>query len=162
MDIRPADLKQLRTRNELGPTAGFATLCEEIDQLFEELALPGHITCVPQAPAGAMLMPPVELTEMPDHYDLAIELPGLERKDITVEFAGGVLAVTGEKRAQWGDQSGDCLISERSYGAFQRRFSLPQDVAPDQIVARYRHGVLTVTIGKDASAESRVRAIAVT
>jgi HSP20 family protein len=145
-----------------GPAAGFATLCDEIDQLFEGINLPDPTSAGPPSSGDLMLTPPVELKDAPDHYELALELPGLERKDITVEFASGVLSVAGEKRTQSEEQSGNCLISERSYGTFRRRFGLPQDVDPERIAARYRHGVLTVTIGKNAAAENRVRAIAVT
>lgn len=162
MDRHSTDMKPARTSDAHGPAAGFATLCDEIDQLFEDLALPGRITCVQNAPAEPVFTPPVEMKETADHYELAIELPGLESKDITVEFVSGVLSVAGQKRANGEDHSGDCLISERSYGAFHRSFSLPHDVAPDQIGAHYRQGVLTVTIGKKPAAESHLRNIAVT
>jgi HSP20 family protein len=145
-----------------GSVAGFASLCDEIDQLFEDIDLPDQAAAGPRADGAATLTPPVELKEMPDHYELAIELPGLERKDIRVELAGGVLVVAGEKHAQWEEKSGGCLMSERSYGAFRRRFSLPQDIDPDRIEAHYRHGVLKVSVGKDAAAQGRVRNIAVT
>jgi HSP20 family protein len=162
MDKQSTDMKSARGADEFGSVPGFASLCEEIDQLFEDLALPGRITCVQDAPAEPVLNPPVEMKETADHYELAIELPGLERKDITVEFAGGVLSVAGKKRANREDHSGDCLISERSYGAFHRSFSLPHDVAPDQIGALYRQGVLMLTIGKNSAAESHVHTIEVT
>lgn len=162
MDAQPKPMKPARPSEKPGSAAGFATLCEEIDQLFENLGMPDRISTIHKAPAGRVLTPPVELKETPDQYELAIELPGMERKDITVEFAAGVLSVVGEKRTQSDDQSGHRIISERSYGVFRRRFSLPQNVDPARIAARYRHGVLMVTIGKDAAAENRVRAIAVT
>lgn len=161
MNRQPPAMRPVRTADEHGPAAGFATLCEEIDQLFEDLALPGRIACVQPTHDGAMLAPPAALIEKPHHYELAIELPGLEREDITVELVGGVLTVAAEKRAQSEEHSGDCLMNERSYGALRRGFSLPQDIDPERIEALYRHGVLTVTIGKDAAA-SPVRAIAVT
>jgi HSP20 family protein len=151
----------VKAPSQYGSAAGFASLWEEIDQLFEDLDLPDQ-TAAPAATGGAaMLTPPVELKETPEHYELTIELPGLERKDIRVELAGGVLVVAGEKRAQWEEQSGGCLMSERSYGAFRRRFSLPQDIDPDQIEAHYRHGVLKVSVGKDAAAQGRVRVVEV-
>lgn len=153
--------KSAKASDARRPAAGFGTLCDEIDQFFEGIGLPDPTSVGPPSPSELMLTPPVELKEAPDRYELAMELPGLDRKEIAVEFAAGVLSVAGEKRTEAEEQSGNCLISERSYGAFRRSFSLPHDVDPEQIAARYRHGVLTVTIGKDATAESRVRAIAV-
>lgn len=162
MNSQTPAMRPVRISDARGQAAGFATLCEELDQLLEELALPGGTACVPQAPVGTGLAPPAELRETPDHYELTVELPGLERGEIMVEFVSGILSVAGEKRDRSQAQPGECLIGERSYGAFLRRFSLLQDVDPERIAASYRHGVLTVTIGKDAAAERCVRAIAVT
>ena len=111
--------------DEPGLAAGFASLCEEIDQLFDNLALRDRITNIHKAPAGRALTFPLEIKETPG-------------------------------------QSGHRIISQRSYGIFRRRFSLPPDVDPARIDARYRLGVLMVTIGKDAAARGRVHAIAVT
>ena len=154
-------MRPTRDADEHGPAAGFATLCEEIDQLFQDLALPGRITSVPPPFDGAMLVPPAALVENPHHYELAVELPGLECEDIMVELAGVVLTVAAEKRPQSKEQSGDCLMNERRYGELCRRFSLPQDIDPDRIEARYHHGLLKVSVGRDAAAESRVRTITV-
>ena len=70
-------------------------------------------------------------------------MPGLEDKDVQVEFANGVLIIKGEKRAENEDK--DRLFSERYYGRFERRIPI-DDVAEDKITAAFKNGLLTVTL----------------
>lgn len=151
----------MRPSQDQGMSTMFGRLRGEIDHLFDDLAMPGPMRRVFQQTNGAEFSPLVELTDKKDHYELATELPGLEDKDINVEFGDGILSISGEKRAESQKKSGDCLISERSYGAFERRLTLPSDVDPEKIEAKYRHGVLKLVIGKDKQAASRVRKIPV-
>jgi HSP20 family protein len=146
---------------EHGLSAVFGRLRHEIDQLFDDFTMPGQMRRLLLLPDGANFSPAVDLKDRQDHYELAIELPGLENKDINIEFADGILSITGERRAESEEKSGDCLISERSYGTFERRLSLPRDSDPERIEAKYRHGLLKVTIGKDKDAAHAVRKIAV-
>lgn len=147
--------------SERGLAAVFGRLRSEIDQLFDDFMVPGESrSMVPLAPDAAF-SPLIELKNNVDHYELAIELPGLEDKDIDIQFADGILSVSGEKREEKEEKSGDCLISECTYGSFRRRLSMPPDVDPDRIEAKYRRGILKITIGKDKDAAPQVRKIAV-
>lgn len=146
---------------ERGLATVFGRLRDEIDQLFDDFAMPGQMRRMFPLIDGDDFSPLVELKDKQDHYELALELPGIEEKDIDVQFADGVLTVSGEKRGEKKEKAGDCLISERSFGSFQRRVSMPPDVDPDSIEAKFRHGVLEIMIGKDKDAAQRVRKIAV-
>ena len=139
----------------------FGRLRHEIDQLFDDFAIPDQMRHMLPFADGMDFSPTTELNDKGDHYELAIELPGLEDKDINIEIADGDLKVSGEKRQETEEKTCDCLISERSYGKFQRRLSLPADADADKIEAKYRHGVLKVTIGKDKDSARHVRKIAV-
>jgi HSP20 family protein len=88
-----------------------------------------------------------------------VELPGLEEKDIDVEFADGVLSVSGEKREESETKENGCLISERRYGSFRRQLTLPSDADPDTIEAKFKHGVLKLTMKKDEKAADRSKKI---
>ena len=148
-----------RTPSEQGIGAVFGRLRNEIDELFEEITVPGPMRRVLHMPNGVEFSPAIELKDRKAHYELTSELPGLDEKDIGIEFADGVLSISGEKREESEEQSHGCLISERSYGSFHRRLSLPPDIDPDRIEAKFRNGVLHVTIGKDKNAADRVRKI---
>jgi HSP20 family protein len=79
--------------------APFNRLRDEIDRLFDDFsfARPGRSIF---AFAGSEPVPALELAEKGDRYELTVELPGLEEKDIDVEYDDGILTVSGEKREE--------------------------------------------------------------
>ncbi|TIV07939.1 MAG: Hsp20/alpha crystallin family protein, partial [Mesorhizobium sp.] len=85
------------------------------------------------------------------------EVPGLEQKDIEVLFDDGVLTLRGEKRSETDDK--DRQFSERYYGRFERRIPVGYEVKEDEVEARFRNGVLTVTLPKSEKAQSQVKRI---
>ena len=139
----------------------FARLRDEIDRLFDDfpLALPGR-SAFPFAPRTAVV-PAMELAEIDGGYELSVELPGIEEKDIDIEFADGMLTVSGEKREDSEKKEDGFLLSERRYGAFRRQMSLPADADPDTIAASFKQGVLKLQVKKDQQAAARARKIAI-
>jgi HSP20 family protein len=105
--------------------------------------------------------PPVEVTESAIELTLTAELPGLDRQDVHVDLEGDVLTLRGEKqeeRTEEGREKQYHLV-ERSYGFFQRSFTLPASVDRDRITAEYDKGVLTLRMPKRADATPRGRQI---
>jgi HSP20 family protein len=100
-----------------------------------------------------------EVTEDQDAIRVRAELPGLDADDVSVDVAGGVLTVQGEKSAEQTETKGAVHLSERSYGAFRRDFRLPDSVDPEAIEAQVEKGVLTVTLPKTAEARSHSRRV---
>ena len=64
------------------------------------------------------------------------------------------VVIKGEKLQEIQKEEGDLYFSERSYGAFQRTFTLPKDADRKNIMAKYAHGVLTVTVPRVAVAQN--------
>ncbi|MCI4592475.1 Hsp20/alpha crystallin family protein [Sphingobium sp. BYY-5] len=118
----------------------------EIDRLFDDLGGP---------------VPALELTDGGKAYRLTAELPGLADKDVQIEVADGVLTISGEKREESEHKDDGFLLSERRYGSFKRQIALPADVDADAIKAKFKHGVLSLTLGKDEKAAERSRKIAI-
>lgn len=102
--------------------------------------------------------PNVELSETDKEIKVTAELPGLDEKDVQVELANGVLAISGEKKTETEDK--DRLFSERYYGRFERRIPV-EDVDEDKVSAAFKNGVLTITLPKVPQAQSRVKRIAI-
>ena len=73
----------------------------------------------------------------------------------------GVLTIEGEKSEQAEQKDGGCIMTERRYGSFRRRFSLPADANAEAIEARVKDGILTITIGKDEKAAPQAQKIAI-
>ena len=147
-------------RRRTGATvAPLSRLREEVDRLFDDFGfgLPSRSTF--SVPARASVHPAMELAETEGGYALTVELPGLEEKDIDIEFADGVLSISGEKREESEKKENGYLMSERRYGSFRRQLTLPADVDPDSIVAKFRQGVLKLDMKKDEKTANRTKKI---
>ena len=96
--------------------------------------------------AGERLWAPfVDMYETKDELVLAID-PGMSEKDVSLSITGDLLSVKGERRWQGAEQS--ALHVERVYGKFERLIQLPIAVQADRVKARYRDGVLEITLPK--------------
>jgi HSP20 family protein len=91
--------------------------------------------------------PPVDVAEDQNHILVKVEVPGMEEKDLRVNFEDGLLTVSGERQFERKDDRNYHRI-ERSYGSFVRTFSLPRTVDGNAITADYKNGVLEIAIPK--------------
>ena len=130
----------------------------DIDRLFDDL---GFRFPAMRYPDFAATVPALEMTETKKAYKISAELPGMDAKDIEISLEDGMLRISGEKKTERDEDEKGYRLSERSYGAFERIVRLPAAAEPDKIKARYRNGVLTVSLPKDGKAAARVRKIAV-
>jgi HSP20 family protein len=103
--------------------------------------------------------PAIDVAERDDKYEVSIELPGVEEKDIQLKLANGVLVVRGEKHGEHEEKRKDYVLSERTYGTFQRSLRAPEGVDPDRVEASFDNGVLTVTLPKTSEARQREKRI---
>ena len=104
-------------------------------------------------------MPVVDVTEDDKAYKIAAELPGMTEKDVDVTISGDLLVLKGEKRQEREEKEKNRYVSERSYGAFQRSFRLPDGVDRDKISADFSNGVLKVTMSKTSEAQKQQKKI---
>lgn len=134
-------------------------LRNEIDRLFEDFGRPASSIFNFGARSAATPVPAVEMVDDDKSYRLTAELPGLNEQDIAVSIADGVLDISGEKKEETERKDKGYLFSERRYGSFHRRVSLPSDVDQNGITAAFKDGVLTVTLAKDENMPARSRKI---
>ncbi len=100
-------------------------------------------------------LPAVDVEEVEKHYIFSLDLPGIEEKDLKVELVDDVLKISGERRFESKTQVRGALRSERGFGSFERAFSLPREVDAEHIDAKYKNGVLTITVPKAEVAKAR-------
>ena len=98
---------------------------------------------------------PVDVRESKKNVVVQLEVPGLDEDDITIEQHGQQLYISGEKRYEKISDEGRYYFEERAYGRFQRSVPLPAEVHADDARARYKHGVLTVTLPKKVNGGAR-------
>ena len=96
------------------------------------------------------------------HYEITMELPGVDKDDIDIALHEGVLTVKGEKRTERKEEGEGYFFSEREYGRFQRTFRLPGDVADDDVSAEFANGVLKIRVPKRGPAKEKAKKIQVT
>lgn len=99
--------------------------------------------------------PTVDVLEDGERILLAVDLPGIEQKDVEIEIENNVLTLRGERkiaRAKGGD---GFARYERPSGSFSRSFTLPPTVDRERITAETRAGVLTIVLPKRPETQPR-------
>jgi HSP20 family protein len=137
----------------------------EMDRLFDRFGFPSFRRMFDVEPSWGyessfgVAVPAVDVTEDERAYRITAELPGLDQKDIDLSVTGDMLVLKGEKRQEREQQDKNRYLSERSYGAFQRNFSIPDGVDRDRIGAEFAKGVLTLTLPKTTEAQKQQKKI---
>ena len=90
--------------------------------------------------------PPVDIYETGDGIVLKVELPGINKADVSLEVKDNVLTIKGERLLDPTIKDEQYYRKERSFGKFNRSFSLQEQIKPDLIKASFKDGVLTIEI----------------
>jgi HSP20 family protein len=135
----------------------FTQLKTEVDRLFE--TFPFRLPTLKLG--GFSSAPALEMSETDKNYKITAELPGIDPENVDVTFEDGLLRIAGEKKQEREENERGYRLSERSYGAFERLLTLPSAGNPDKIDAKFKNGLLTVTIAKNSEEKQNVRRIKV-
>lgn len=92
--------------------------------------------------------PKVDIYDEDGHIVLKAELPGIDKKDIEVDVKDRILTLKGERASDNEIKKDTYLQRERSFGKFERSFTLPVNVKAEDIKAVYKDGLLKVEIPK--------------
>jgi HSP20 family protein len=127
----------------------FERMRRDMDRLFGDFS---GSTGIRSVRAGTF--PPVNVGASPDQVDVYLFAAGLDPKSLDIQLQQNLLTVSGERKA---DESENVQVyrQERFQGAFHRVISLPQDVDPDQVSARYQDGVLHIAVRRREEARPR-------
>jgi len=106
-------------------------------------------------PNGRPWVPPVDIKETENELVFIADVPGIEMKDIDVRMENGTLTVRGERKFERGTEEGGWHRLERSYGTFERVFTVPDTVDTDHVKADYKNGTLTITLPKKEVAKPK-------
>ena len=111
-------------------------------------------------PGGEELKIKVDVKEDDKSYTVHADIPGVSKDDIQVDVDGSVISIRAEVKKEKEEKKGEKLIhSERYYGMVSRSFSLPAEVDEKAVVAKYKDGVLDLTLPKKTGNGSRRIAI---
>ena len=118
------------------------------DALFQDLARPGSTNA-----------PPVDIRQAAKGYVVEVELPGLGKKDFSVDVDQNLLTVASNAEQTAEPDGRGYVVRERRSGSFKRSFMLPQDIDADRISADFRDGLLTVHLPQAAKPKPKQIAV---
>lgn len=122
--------------------AGLRVFQDSVNRLFAE-------------PRSRPWVPPVDIQETDHALVVKADVPDMEMKDIDVRLENGTLTLRGHRQFDAKKTEGGWHRVERSYGTFERAFTLPDTVDPEGVKADYKNGVLTVVLPKKELAKPR-------
>lgn len=158
------DGKQLNIRRE-DEMDDLMTLQNEMNQLFSNFfRRPFGLSSFTDQPFFTQMgefSPRIDMSETDKAYKLSVELPGMEPEDVDISMADNILTISGEKKTEKEEKDKRYYRVERSYGSFQRRIPLPNEIKEDKIEARFKNGVLKFELPKSEEAKTRSRRIEV-
>ncbi len=127
-------------------------LQDEINRLF------GTMSENDSSSATAAWVPPVDIQEYNDRFEIYVDLPGVDPSRVDLTLEGGILTLSGQRADEISESRSNEIQyrrTERSHGHFYRRFVLPDTADSQGVNATGKNGVLTVTIAKHAKAMPR-------
>jgi HSP20 family protein len=127
------------------PFRELATMQDRVNRLFEDVMKSPQRS---EETLNASWAPAVDIYETDKEIVLKAELPEMQEKDIDIKVEDNVLSITGERRMEKEVKEENYHRIERSYGSFNRSFTLPRTVDREGIKAAYKDGVLKVTLPK--------------
>ncbi|MEZ6234816.1 MAG: Hsp20/alpha crystallin family protein [Phycisphaerales bacterium] len=106
------------------------------------------------SPQPRAYRPPANVVELPDRYQIALEVPGSSRDAIDIQVHEGTLSVTARVAPRTPGNARH-LLHEFGIGDYRRQFRVGEDIDPAAITATYEHGVLAIDLPKAARATPR-------
>ena len=126
-----------------------APLRDEMNRVFDEFFSGFGLAPRRQWDEGpAAFSPRIDVSETPTELRVSAELPGMEQKDVDLAIDNDVLCISGEKKEEREEKGENWHRTELAYGEFHRVVPLPATVVSDKGSAKFRKGVLTVTLPK--------------
>lgn len=139
----------------------FLTLQREMNQMFDDVFRGFDLTPFGERRSFGDFSPSVDVQEDEKEVSIKAELPGLEEKDIEVTLTDDALTIRGEKKEEKEDKGKDYFHRETRYGSFIRVIPLPGGLNTEKVDARFKNGVLTITLPRLQDAKTKGKKVAV-
>lgn len=110
-------------------------------------------------PAQQFKTPAVNIKDNDKDFEIEVAAPGLNRDDFEVTIENNILSISCEKEEKKEEKEENYTREEFNYTAFSRAFSLPDNVDTETVDAKYRDGVLTLTLQKTEVLEPAAKTI---
>ncbi|MCD6046140.1 MAG: hspA 7 [Gammaproteobacteria bacterium] len=132
------------------------SVLNDINRLFEKKFFPQTAGSTDSSSLEtSQWSPAVDVKEAKDKFTIKVDLPGIDKKNVTISMEKGVLSIQGERIEEKKEEDINYYRVERVCGRFHRCFSLPQTANEENISAHMSNGVLEITIPKKEIAKSK-------
>ena len=147
-----------------------AQLHNQIDRMFDDVCshfgMPGLRRSEPldsffNWPSVSGYRASVDISGDNESYEVSIDVPGMNESDLSIHLEGNTLRVSGKKSEHSESKDKHYYRTERSYGAFERTLSLPEDANVDEIKASLNNGVLSLLIPRKIVEGKEVKKISI-
>ena len=121
------------------------------DKMFDQIVnaqFPEITKTVGVNPMQGSAYPKVNVYEYDDKVGVVAEIPGLDKKDLSVEVEDGVLTISGDKHGLFDDEGAKVIRRELKHSSFKRSFELGELLDGDNIKASFKDGLLSIDIPK--------------
>jgi HSP20 family protein len=136
-----------------GSLTDFDQIRREMLRLFDTSG--GGATADP----GAGVFPPMNITQDDDNFYVRAEIPGIKPAELSISALRNRVSISGKREIPREHERVSYHRKERPEGAFNRAVTLPVDVDPERVDARYSDGILTLTLPKAEQAKPRQIAV---
>ena len=121
------------------------------DKMFDEIvgkSFPEINQQVGVNPFQGTAYPKVNVYEYDDKVGIVAEIPGLDKTQLNVEVVDNVLTISGDKHGVWEEEGAKVIRRELKASSFKRSFQLGELLDGDNINAKFKDGVLSISVPK--------------
>lgn len=139
----------MRTQVVFNPLNDVMKFQEKVGNIFESVMQNAN----KEFKDFALWRPVTDVYEFSNHYTVELEIPGVKKEDIVLNFEDKMLNISGEKKSNKVEieEVGNDLVAnkkERYFGKFSRKIAFALAVKQDEITAKFEDGILFVTLPK--------------
>jgi HSP20 family protein len=135
------------------PTTFLRRFTTDMERFFDAFATSRPFAAETPLP-DPRFVPNVDIVEKDGVLAIRADLPGLTKKDISVEITDEMLTIKGERKTDLEETKDGVYRMERTYGSFYRAFPMPQGVKPEDVKATFANGVLELTMPLPTAAQA--------
>lgn len=146
--VRPKDMGQMTLRRPLSVWADMDHLFDVFRSDLDDLFWPWVQERRPVVPMIPRRTPPMNIADMGNHYEMKLEMPGIDKGDINIEVTPKGIEINAEKRETKEEKDANWLRRECTGMSYHRVLELPEELKTDDVDAELQDGVLTVTLPK--------------
>lgn len=142
------------------PDLYFDSIHQELNNFLRDTLLTHTFANPLNVKKNSIWRPAIEVKQCKDNYKVKVQLPGIKKDDIEIELDNDFMTITAEiqeerEEKEEADKNARYHTSEFRYGKYQRTISFDQPIKSDEATAKYKDGVLKITIPKQNIEETK-------